>query len=128
MTTTQTPAPSSTPSPRPNTFRKQVIILLGVLVVVGFLVSLVLGSASQVVEDGRESRIASMQSSLDSHGITAEGDLAERVMNACRATSSTFFEPLSTTIVQDHNGKKSVITLMCGENASISDFAAIPVP
>lgn len=128
MTTTETPATDSAPSPRRNSFRKQVIILIGVLVVVGFLVSLMLGSAAQVIEDGKDSRIASMQSSLESHGITAEGALAERVMNACRATSSTFFEPLSTTIVQDYKGKKSVITLVCGKDASITDFAAIPVP
>jgi uncharacterized protein HemX len=127
MTTTQTPAPPANPSTA-KTFLKPAILLLALFVVVGFGVALVLGTVSQGVENGTESRIASMQSSLESHGITAEGDLAERVMNACRATSSTFFEPLSTTIVQDYNGKKSVITLMCGENASISDFAAIPVP
>lgn len=129
MTTTQTPPPA--PADTPKKDLKVFVLPLLTLIVVGSLLAVFMIVLTGTSQKGVESRIASMQQSLESHGITAEGDLAERVVDACRGAdpgSPNGLKPLSTSIIQEHEGKKSVITLICDGDSRISDFAAIPVP
>jgi len=103
-----------------------VIPILAITVFVLVAVGVFIGFTAHYVDNARASQADSMQKSLEAHGFKADSALAQRVSDGCRYQQDRY--PVSTTIVHDYNGKKSAITFMCDGNASISDFAAIPVP
>jgi len=120
--TTNTQAPDAAPK---KLMHPIIAIVLVILVAVG--VVLVFAANYLVfVDNTHASQADSMQKSLEAHGFKADSALAQRVSDGCRYQQDHY--PISTTIVHDYNGKKSAITFMCDGNASISDFAAIPVP
>lgn len=121
MTTTTTDQTADTNDRRSY---RTVFILLGVVafaVGVGFLLNLGVHKAA-------ETRTGSMKDSLISHGIATDDALAEKVSKACTRPSdnTNVPTPLSTSIIQDYKGKKSVITLMCDSSSRISEIAAVP--
>lgn len=103
---------------------RTVFILIGVVAfAVGVCLTLNLG-----LNKAAETRTGSMKDSLISHGIAADDAFAEKVSKACALPSdkTNVPTPLSTSIIQDYKGKKSVITLMCDGDSRISEIAAVP--
>lgn len=96
-------------------------------IIVGVLLGGVTLAINIHLEKSVEYQTQSMLSSLEDNGLTVDYDTAKKVSAACTPPRFSFSTtPLSTTIIQEHDGKKKTITIACDNSTKASKVDITP--